>query len=53
MFSNPPGFRLTACQPASLTACQPAVRPTSGGSIGPVFSHHEGYRRVITNLLFW
>ena len=35
IFLNPPAFH--------LTACQPAVRPTSGGRIGPVFSHHEEY----------
>ena len=44
IFSNPP----ISC----LTAYQPTIRPTSGGRIGPVYSHHEEYRRIITNMLF-
>ena len=43
-FRNSPVFRL----PASL----PAVRPTSGGRIGPIFSHNTEYRFANTDLLF-
>ena len=33
--------------------CQPAARPTSDGSIGPVFSHNTEYQFVTTDLVFW
>ena len=45
---NPPVFRL----PASLPPCLPAVRPTSGGRIGPFLSHNTEYRLTNTDLLF-
>ena len=45
---NPPVFRL----PTSLPPCLPAVRPTSGGRIGPIFSHNTEYRLANTDLLF-
>ena len=37
------------CRPPSL----PVVRPTSGGRIGPIFSHNTEYRLANTDLLFW
>ena len=37
----------------SLPACLPAVRPVSGGRIGPVFPHNSEYWHTNTDLLFW
>ena len=34
-----------------FSASQPAVRPTSGRSMGPVFSHNVEYQYAITDLL--
>ena len=44
---NPPLFRLPASLPPSL----PAVRPTSGGRIGPIFSHNTEYRLANTSVV--